>query len=212
MMNFVEFGCESLIPDAFFLPPSLSRPVFSSFLFSHPATDLLNELYLLRSSAWPRGVHANTPSRGFPLVRKILINSIAQDRHASEPVNGIGSSRNYLPTLVGLLTAFGFGAVAAHQRKDKISRLRGNHAKERETILMNAERAKAKTMKRAHQETLQEVRRTSNQAKIKVGLAFAAAAGIVGLLLLTQFMTLGLLMLTTAGGALGGYMAATTSS
>jgi hypothetical protein len=108
--------------------------------------------------------------------------------------------------IVGLLTAFWFGAVAAHQRKDEISRLRGNHAKERETILMNAERAKAKIVKQAHQETLQEVRRTSNQAKIKVGLAFAAAAGIGGLLLLTQFMTLGLLMLTTAGGALGGYV------
>lgn len=53
---------------------------------------------------------------------------------------------------------------------------------------------------------MQEVRRTSTQANIKVGMAFAGAAGIGGLLLLTQFMTLGLLMLTTAGGALGGYV------
>jgi hypothetical protein len=36
----------------------------------------------------------------FTLVRKILINGIAQNGHASEPVNGIGSSRNYLPTLI----------------------------------------------------------------------------------------------------------------
>ena len=125
------------------------------------------------------------------------------------PVNLVdwGWLRLAIPVLiVGLLTAFWFGAVAAHQRKDEISRLRGNHAKEREAILMNAERAKAKIIKQAHQETLQEVRRTSNQAKIKVGLAFTAAAGIGGLLLLTQFMTLGLLMLTTAGGALGGYV------
>lgn len=118
-----------------------------------------------------------------------------------------GWLRLAIPVLiVGLLTAFWFGAVAAHQRKDEISRLQENHAKEREGILMNAERAKAKIVKQAHQETLQEVRRTSTQAKIKVGLAFAGAAGIGGLLLLTQFMTLGLLMLTTAGGALGGYV------
>jgi hypothetical protein len=108
--------------------------------------------------------------------------------------------------IVGLLTAFWFGAVAAHQRKDEISRLQEDHAKERETIKVNAERAKAKVVKQAHQETLQAVQRTSNQAKIKVGLAFAGVAGIGGLLLLTQFMTLGLLTLTTAGGALGGYV------
>ncbi len=97
-------------------------------------------------------------------------------------------------------------AAAAHQRKDEISRLRENHAKERETIRVNAERAKARVVKQAHQETMQEVRRTSTQANIKVGLAFAGAAGLGGLLLLTQFMTLGLLTLTTAGGALGGYV------
>ncbi len=118
-----------------------------------------------------------------------------------------GWLRLAIPVLiVGLLTAFWFGAVAVHQRKDAISRLMENHAKDRETLLMNAERAKAKIVKQAHRETLQEVRRTSTQAKIKVGLAFAGAAGIGGLLLLTQFMTLGLLMLATAGGALGGYV------
>jgi hypothetical protein len=118
-----------------------------------------------------------------------------------------GWLRLAIPVLiVGLLTAFWFGAVAAHQRKEEVSRLQENHAKEREAILMNAERAKAKIVKQAHQETLQEVRRTSTQAKIKVGLAFAGAAGIGGLLLLTQFMTLGLLLLATACGALGGYL------
>ena len=108
--------------------------------------------------------------------------------------------------IVGLLTAFWFGAIGAHQRKDAISRLQENHAKEREAIRVNAERAKAKVVKQAHLEILQEVRRTSTQAKIKVGLAFAGVAIIGGLLLLTQFMTLGLLTLTTAGGALGGYV------
>lgn len=118
-----------------------------------------------------------------------------------------GWLRLAIPVLiVGLLTAFWFGALAAHQRKDEISRLQENHAKECETIRVNAEFAKAKVLKQAHREILQEVRRTSTQAKIKVGLAFAGVAGIGGLLLLTQFMTLGLLTLTTAGGALCGYM------
>ncbi len=108
--------------------------------------------------------------------------------------------------IIGLLTAFWFGSVAAHQRKDEINRLQENHARERETLRVNAERAKARVVKQAHKETMQEVRRTSTQANIKVGMAFAGMAGIGGLLLLTQFMTLGLLVLTSAGGALGGYV------
>lgn len=107
--------------------------------------------------------------------------------------------------IVGLLTAFWFTSLAEHQRKDEIKQLQACHAKERETLRVNAERAKTQVVKQAHQETLQEVRRTTTQANIKVGLAFAGAAGLGGLLLLTQFVTLGLLMLTTAGGALGGY-------
>jgi Flp pilus assembly protein TadB len=118
-----------------------------------------------------------------------------------------GWLRLAIPVLIaGFLTAFWFGAVAAHQRKDEINRLQECHAKERESIRVNAERAKAKVVKQAHKETLQEVRRTSTQANIKVGLAFAGMAGLGGLLLLTQFITLGLLTLTTAGGALGGYV------
>jgi hypothetical protein len=44
------------------------------------------------------------------------------------------------------------------------------------------------------------------RANIKIGLAFAGAAGLGGLLILTQFMTLGWLTLAAAGGGLGGYL------
>ena len=108
--------------------------------------------------------------------------------------------------IVGFLTAFWFGAIAAQQRKDEISRLKEDHAKERETIRVNAERAKTRLVKQAQKKTLQEVRRTSTRANLKIGLAFAGAAGVGGLLILTQFMSLGLLILTTSGGALGGYL------
>jgi hypothetical protein len=120
---------------------------------------------------------------------------------------GAGWLRLLAPVvIVGLITAFWFGAMAAHQHKDEISRLREDHAKERENIRVNAERAKTRVVKQAHKDTLDEVRRTSIQANIKVGLAFAGAAGIGGLLMLTQFMTLGIMTLTTVGGALGGYV------
>jgi len=118
-----------------------------------------------------------------------------------------GWLRLAIPVLItGLLAAFWFGSIAARQHKDKISRLKEHHAKERETIRVNAERAKSKLVKQAQRKTLQEVRRSSTRANIKIGLAFAGAAGLGGLLILTQFMTLGVLTLATAGGALGGYL------
>jgi Flp pilus assembly protein TadB len=118
-----------------------------------------------------------------------------------------GWLRLAIPALVaGLLTAFWFGSIAARQRKDKISRLKEHHAKERETIRVDAERAKSKLIKQAQRKTLQEVRRASTRANIKIGLAFAGAAGLGGLLILTQFMSWGILTLATVGGALGGYL------
>lgn len=115
--------------------------------------------------------------------------------------------RLVIPAVIaGVLTAFWFGSIAAHQRKDEISRLKESHAKEREGFRVNAERIKTDMLKQAQRKTLREVRRSSTRANIKIGLAFAAAAGLGGVLILTQFMSLGLLTLTTVGGALGGYL------
>jgi hypothetical protein len=118
-----------------------------------------------------------------------------------------GWLRLAIPVLVaGLLTAFWLGSIAARQRKDKINRLKEHHAKERETILVAAERAKTALVKQAQRKTLREVKRSSTRANIKIWLAFAGVAGLGGLLVLTQFMTVGLLTLATVGGALGGYL------
>ena len=118
-----------------------------------------------------------------------------------------GWLRLVIPVLIaGFLTAFWFGSIAARQRKDKINRLKEHHAKERETIRVEAERAKTELVKKAHRKTLQEVRRSSARSNVKIGLAFAGAAGLGGLLILTQFMSLGLLTLAAVGGALGGYL------
>ena len=118
-----------------------------------------------------------------------------------------GWLRLAIPVLItGFLTAFWFGALAAQQRKDEIGRLKEDHANERETIRVNAERAKTRLVEQAQDRTLREVRRTSTRANTKIGLAFAGAAGVGGVLILTQFISLGLLILTTAGGVLGGYL------
>ena len=118
-----------------------------------------------------------------------------------------GWLRLAIPVLIaGFLTAFWFGSIAAHKRKDEINRLKEYHAKKRENIRVNAERAKTKLVRQSQRKTLQEVRRSSTRANIKIGLAFVGAVGLGGLLILTQFMSLGVLTLATVGGALGGYI------
>ena len=97
-----------------------------------------------------------------------------------------GWLRLAIPVLIaGFLTAFWFGSIAAHQHKDEISRLKEYHAKERESIRVNAERTKSKLVKQAQRKTMREVRRSSTRANISIGLAFAGVTGMGGLLLLT---------------------------
>ena len=143
----------------------------------------------------------------FPGILLVQVITIGLVLIAPDDLENWGWLRLAVPVfIVGFLTAFWFASIAAHQRKDKINRMSEAHYKERETLRVNAERAKAKLLKQAQQTTLKEVRRSSMRANIKVGLAFAGVAGLGGVLILTQFMSLGLLTLATVGGALGGYI------
>jgi Flp pilus assembly protein TadB len=142
-----------------------------------------------------------------PGILILQIITIALVLIAPEDPANWGWLRLAIPVLIaGCLTAFWFGSIAAHQRKNEISRLKAHHAKERETIRVNAERAKTKLVKKTQRQTLQETRRSARRANIKIGLACGGVAAVGGVLILTQFMSLGVLMLTSAGGALGGYM------
>ena len=123
------------------------------------------------------------------------------------PAADWGWLRLAIPLVIaGCLTAFWFGSIAARQRRDEISRLKEHHAKERETIRVNAERAKTRLEKKTQRQAVQAARRSARQANIKIGLAGAGVAAVGGVLVLTQFFSLGVLMLTAAGSALGGYL------
>ena len=142
-----------------------------------------------------------------PGILILQIITIALVMIAPPDLENWGWLRLIVPVLIaGLLTALWFGSIAARRHKDEISRLKEHHAKERENIRVNAERAKTKLVKQSQRKTLQEVRRSSTRANIKTVLAFAGAAGLGGLLILTQFMSLGWLTLASVGGALGGYI------
>jgi Flp pilus assembly protein TadB len=118
--------------------------------------------------------------------------------------------RVLVPTaIIALVTAFWLQALIKNEQKSAIVRLQAAHAKEREKIKVNAERAKTRLMKKNQEELVKEVRKTQSSASfssnLKAAGLFSGVAVIGGFLLLSNFMLMGAIMLTTAGGAVGGY-------
>jgi len=144
--------------------------------------------------------------RFLPGILIIQIATVAMVLLAPQDLTGIAWLRLLIPLLVvGFFSAFWFASIAKHKSKDDIANLQNQHAREREKIQLNAERAKTRLVKKAQQQISREAKITHGKANFKVGATFAGAIGLGALMLLTELMTLGIITLTTAGGALGGY-------
>ncbi len=109
--------------------------------------------------------------------------------------------------VIGLVVAFWFSTIASHLRRDELDRARAEFAREREGLRAKAERDKTRLIRDSQKTIASEARRAEAKASLKVGVAAAAATGFGLLMMLTNFMTLGLLLLTGAGSGLGGYLA-----
>jgi hypothetical protein len=112
-----------------------------------------------------------------------------------------------LALIINLMTAFWFGSITSHLKKDAIARVREQFSVEREKLRVNAERQKSRLLKKSHEEITRATNRVHARASLKVGAAFTGIIGAGVLMMFTQFMTLGVLTLTTGGGALAGYLA-----
>ncbi|MFK8075744.1 MAG: hypothetical protein AB8B84_04095 [Granulosicoccus sp.] len=146
-----------------------------------------------------------------------------------------GASIEQLLLRVGLpavmfsaVTALWLSLIGRMDAEQRNSALREQHAEERMQLNREIERVrsealqeasadKAQLLERAHTERERLVRQThkeimkqersaSRRSNLKVGLAFMGLTGFGVLMLVTQFMTLGLLTITTACGAMGGYL------
>jgi len=106
---------------------------------------------------------------------------------------------------IGTLTAFWFTSMAEGVRKQALSRAKEGFAREREKIRVRAEREKAKEIKSNRQRVSQQSQRMRTSGNLKTGMLLGGVAGLGAVLALTQFITLGLLTLSTAGGAAVGY-------
>ncbi len=112
-----------------------------------------------------------------------------------------------LEILFSVLAAFWFSATARQLNTKELDTIKEAHAREREKIRVNAERQKTRIVNASQKKILKETRRAQASANIKVGASFTAALALGALMLYTQFVTFGLLILTTAGGGLAGYLA-----
>lgn len=110
-----------------------------------------------------------------------------------------------LSLTLGVMAALWFVSISSHTSQDSLVRAKEDFSRERERIRVQAEQEKAKVLKQSQQQMLRERDRTHAKANMKVGASLAGVVGIGGLMLFTQFMTLGLLTITAAGGALAGY-------
>ena len=122
-------------------------------------------------------------------------------------LNGIVWLSLIIPLLViGFFAAIWFASLAKHQIKDEVTAAASQHAKEKEKLQLNAERAKTRLVKKTQQQIAREGRVAHSKANFKVGAAFTGTIALGGLMLITELLTLGLLTMSTAGGALGGYL------
>ena len=112
-----------------------------------------------------------------------------------------------LALTISFLAALWFASIASHSRKDAVARTKQSFSREREKIRVQAEKEKHKIIKQSHQQISKEKSRMQTKASLKAKAAFAGLVGLGAVMLFTQFVTVGLLTLSTAGGALAGYLA-----
>ena len=108
--------------------------------------------------------------------------------------------------LLTLMAAFWFAGIGRSVAENTIAKMKASHARDREKIQLNAEKAKTRIVKETQKEIRKEARRASGQANRKVGLAFFGTAVAGVLMIITELVTMGLMTMMTAGGALGGYL------
>jgi hypothetical protein len=111
-----------------------------------------------------------------------------------------------LALMIGLFAALWFAAIAKGMRHHAIARAQEDFSRERDKIRVQTERDKTKLIADTHRETIKTIRRVQAGASFRLGLGLACLLGLAGALLMMQLVTVGLLVLSAAGGALLGYV------
>jgi hypothetical protein len=112
----------------------------------------------------------------------------------------------FLIALLATVISLWFSTLSRQMADRRVHSLQKKFAAEREKLNQDAARAKDNLIKKTNRQIEVEARRAKTKANLKVWGAIAVAGGFGVIMLLTQFVTLGLLTLTAAGSAVGGYL------
>ncbi len=108
--------------------------------------------------------------------------------------------------IVAVLTTFWFGSIIQNLQNSTSAKLQAKHARDREKIIRRAEREKAKVTSESYQQIEKAARKTRAKANFKVGAYFAAATGAGAIMILSQLVTVGMMVLVASGSGLAGYL------
>lgn len=106
---------------------------------------------------------------------------------------------------IGVLVAFWFNTIVYADRHRAVSRLSERFSKEREKIRVKAEQQRAKDGRSNERLAAKARKRASAGMSLKTGVVVGGTVGLGVAMMVAQFMTLGLITLTAAGGAALGY-------
>ena len=109
--------------------------------------------------------------------------------------------------IVAVLTTFWFGSIVRDMHHSSHAKLQARHAKDREKIILKAEREKAKVTSKSYQQIEKATKNAHAKANFKVGAAFAAAIAAGGIMIMGQLVTVGMMVLIASGSGLAGYLA-----
>lgn len=107
---------------------------------------------------------------------------------------------------IGSLVALWFSALVGSERRHAVARASERFSKEREQIRVKAEQQRTKDIRTQERLAAKAAKGGVGRGlTLKSGALVGGAVGVGAAMLLTQFVTLGLLTLATAGGVALGY-------
>lgn len=107
--------------------------------------------------------------------------------------------------LLGVLVALWFGSLLDQAAKQSTHKIKERHAREREKLKVQAEKQRNREARTQERRLADARKKADRSGGMRTGIVISGAVGLGAVLVLAQFMTLGLLTLTTAGGAALGY-------
>lgn len=108
--------------------------------------------------------------------------------------------------IIAVLTTLWFGSIVRNVENSAKAQLQAKHAQDREKIIRRAEREKAKVTSESYNQMEKAAKKANAQINFKVGVAFAAATAAGGIIIFSQLVTVGMMVLVASCGGLVGYL------